>query len=344
LGRLTWSGVDLFFVLSGFLIGGILLDAKNSDHFFKAFYLRRIYRILPLYLAFLATIFIVNWTVTLPVELASFSVKSGMSPVYYLTLSQNLWMGINNDFGADVLAVTWSLSIEEQFYLILPLIVRFTNRKALKWFILGAILVSICSRIILFQNFPQYNLTTYVLLICRVDALMLGVAGALLVRSERGGAVLLRFRWVLVFALVVLGGGILLATFRYWTIGTFPMVSIGYTWLALFYLCLLLLGISKRDTWIGKVLSLRPLVWIGGLAYGLYLLHQPVLRLCYWLFLSERPRISSPIELAIMLLAAFLALLLSVASWKFFERPFVEKGHRFKYDSETQVQRLDAAA
>src|SRR5258705_6696702 len=115
---------------------------------------------------------------------------------------------------------------------------------------LGAIIVSICSRIILFQIFPQYKLATYVLLICRVDALMLGVAGALLVRSERGVAVLLRFRWVLVFALVVLGGGIVLATFRYWTIGTFPMVSIGYTSLALFYLCLLLLAMSKRGAWI----------------------------------------------------------------------------------------------
>jgi peptidoglycan/LPS O-acetylase OafA/YrhL len=92
LGKLSWSGVDLFFVLSGFLIGGILLDARESPRYFQTFYIRRAYRILPLYAA-ITTIFLVRHLPFhfIPGSLGSFS-PLNIPWASYVTLTQNFWM------------------------------------------------------------------------------------------------------------------------------------------------------------------------------------------------------------------------------------------------------------
>src|ERR1043166_7724662 len=92
--RLTWSGVDLFFVLSGFLIGGILLDAKNSPDYLRTFYIRRAYRILPIYCVVVCIFFI--WIIWV---LSDGPTSVAIPWFAYATLTQNFWMALLGDFG-----------------------------------------------------------------------------------------------------------------------------------------------------------------------------------------------------------------------------------------------------
>jgi peptidoglycan/LPS O-acetylase OafA/YrhL len=171
LGRLSWSGVDLFFVLSGFLIGGILLDAVDSPHYFKTFYIRRAYRILPLYSVLLALAVIVE--------------RGASWLPRYVLLLQNFWMAWTGVFGVYALSVTWSLAIEEQFYLTLPPLIRFTSRKALTKIMIGAVLLAPPCRALAIAFLPGKLLAAYVLMPCRMDALGLGVLIVIATRSPR---------------------------------------------------------------------------------------------------------------------------------------------------------------
>ena len=116
-----WSGVDLFFVLSGFLIGGILFDARDATNYFKVFYMRRFYRILPLYGAIcLSTVAI--FYVHLSTHAWLFD-RAKIPWYAYLTFGQNFWIVTFRTLGNWPLAVTWSLAVEEQFYLTLPFVI-----------------------------------------------------------------------------------------------------------------------------------------------------------------------------------------------------------------------------
>ena len=111
----TWSGVDLFFVLSGFLIGGILLDNKGSKDYFKIFYIRRICRIFPLYFLWLALFAAISYgaayfVVANRLHQIDWLFQNSMPMWSYLTFTQNIAMAFKGDFGANWLGVTWSLA------------------------------------------------------------------------------------------------------------------------------------------------------------------------------------------------------------------------------------------
>src|SRR2546430_16200390 len=104
---LTWSGVDLFFVLSGFLIGGILLDHRNTSNYFRVFYLRRVCRIFPLYFIVLA-LFLALFATSIATSPSFRSLFQDPFPIWsYATFSQNILMGIRGDFGPGFLGITW---------------------------------------------------------------------------------------------------------------------------------------------------------------------------------------------------------------------------------------------
>src|SRR3984885_11738011 len=114
-----WMGVDLFFVLSGFLITGILVDTKNSDGYFRNFYVRRCLRIWPLYYSLLFFMFVI---VRFLSQSEFQAVVQTSSPWWAFPLFlQNFLLPISTN-AAGPLGVTWSLAIEEQFYLVWPLV------------------------------------------------------------------------------------------------------------------------------------------------------------------------------------------------------------------------------
>src|SRR5438477_5061376 len=105
-GRIGWSGVDLFFVLSGFLIGGILLDAREASNFYCVFYARRFFRIIPAYFVLLLSYILVASLASMHPRLRLVAENSLPIGPYFVFL-QNLWMGMKNIMGGSELGMTW---------------------------------------------------------------------------------------------------------------------------------------------------------------------------------------------------------------------------------------------
>ena len=209
--RLMWSGVDLFFVLSGFLIGGILLDVRASSNYFEVFYVRRFFRIVPIY--FCCLIAYIGIVVAVHAGMAarfSYITADRLPFASYIFFIQNFWMAAHNTLGGGGLGVTWSLAVEEQFYLTLPLIIRVVPRRHLMRVLLLGILLSLATRIALYATHPGNQVSWYVLMPCRVDALFLGVLGAVWFRTPSFRGMFDRQRTSIRLALLALGCGVLL--------------------------------------------------------------------------------------------------------------------------------------
>jgi len=311
LGRLTWSGVDLFFVLSGFLIGGILLDAKDSTNYFSVFYRRRFFRILPLY----AVVLVIVWATH-----GNAWLKADLLPWWsYVTLTQNFVMAVRNTLGGNALAITWSLAIEEQFYLTLPLVIRFTSRKTLKRIVLAFIILAPVIRLVVFLRLGPT--AAQVLMPCRADALLIGVGIAAL----KGENYPIPYWGPLIVSAVILA----VCIFKSWGIGSFEMSVWGYSIVAVFYGSLLCAVLDRRP----RVLRWGWLCGLGITAYAIYLFHQTLQGLLYWQLFAINPILRVRTVTA-ALTAICLTLLLARISWKYLERPLISTGHRSRYSSE----------
>jgi peptidoglycan/LPS O-acetylase OafA/YrhL len=336
-GRLAWSGVDLFFVLSGFLIGGILLDARDSSNYFRVFYTRRFFRIVPIYTICLAGAYLLSVLFNhglAPRFAWMFEEQIAFKP--YLIFLQNFWMAKNTTYGMFGLGVTWSLAIEEQFYLTLPLVIRLLNPRSLLIAVVGGIVFAPILRVALCELWPSHNLSWVVMMPCRADALLLGVLGAMALRSPRWRERLQTNRSLLVGALMVLACGFVVVTKYLPSPYGFGMVSIGFTWLALFYFSILLCGLLYRESWLGRCLRWRWLGWLGSIAYGTYLFHEFVRAFVFGLISAHLPFRMSFQEFDISVLALVVTLVICRASWVFFEKPLIDVGHQVRYQRAAQ--------
>jgi peptidoglycan/LPS O-acetylase OafA/YrhL len=329
--RLSWSGVDLFFVLSGFLIGGILLNARESRNYFRTFYIRRAFRILPVYCIFLALylgrhvvayMFAGHFGSTSPLPVPWFS---------FLTFTQNLWMVAFGWFGPMAIAPTWSLAVEEQFYLTVPFLIRRMRTQTL-----FAVLICIIIGAPILRGILPYVLThgdfgTYVLMPCRADALALGVLGALAFRSARFRQRVRNSSW-LVYSLVgVTFIGVAFLTIRGTNQYSPPTATWGLSCLALFYASILMIAVCKTGGILERVLSLGVLRRLGAVAYCTYLIHE-ILIVATRGALSAHTDLSRPGVWAIGgVLGVSMALAIASLSWKFLEKPLLRRGHKYQY-------------
>jgi peptidoglycan/LPS O-acetylase OafA/YrhL len=337
------SGVDLFFVLSGFLLGGILLDKAEAPNYFKAFYARRFCRILPLYFLCLLVFLIL-----LPVTLGWLSGDSfGMLlgdplPLWsYVTFTHNFAMAQLGGWGTLWLAHTWSLAVEEQFYLILPFLIRSfsRSREKLPYVLVGLILSAPLLRAFLYNFHPHGDVAFYVLMPCRADSLLLGVLCAYAIRDERC-LNLLRTHTKGLYGLlaVLLAAGVALTVLFRLLVPTVhvPLVaaSYGYTWLPLVYSCILLIAVTEKRGLVTLVTRIRPLGRLAVVAFGVFLLHMPILIFFQRLTtVGLLPQAGS--HYIIPLGALVLTLMLASISWIFFERRIVGWGRSFKYGDVT---------
>jgi peptidoglycan/LPS O-acetylase OafA/YrhL len=310
--HLGWSGVDLFFVLSGFLIGGILLDHRDAQRYYKVFYARRVHRIFPIYYLMVALQLLGSavWPMS--------SIFASRMPQWaYLFYAQNL-MG---DFttGSLWIGVTWSLAVEEQFYLIFPIVVRWLNRRRLLRVILGCVIGAPILRILLIRQGFGFE-QVYPLLPRRADALALGVLAAMTVRStaarswvQRNSAVLyLCFGTLAMISITLLKW----TTYRY--VGT-----VGYSVLGIMYFLLIVLLLLNPLPLLKAVFQIRWLRWLGGISYCVYLIHQPVRAGA--LLLMENNALTGVVS-------ACVTLAIATCSWRWFEGPLQRRGHlHFKY-------------
>jgi peptidoglycan/LPS O-acetylase OafA/YrhL len=173
------SGVDLFFVLSGYLITSILLANSGSGHYFKTFYGRRSLRILPIYFL-MVTVYLAGQNIHGDAARYLFS---GSVPWWsYVIGLQNIWMAAEQTYGAYWFAGTWSLAIEEQFYLFFPLIVYWVPRRVLPWLLVALLVLCPIGRIMAYSLGDRFGY--YVLMPLRADIMAIGSLIAWLEFSE----------------------------------------------------------------------------------------------------------------------------------------------------------------
>lgn len=332
--RIGWSGVDLFFVLSGFLIGGILLDARTSGNYFRVFYARRFFRIIPLYLLLL----LIVWGVSIiwpsaPVLGLGRPGISHLSWMAYLLLIQNFSMTLHNTAGLIPLGVTWSLAVEEQFYLSLPVLIRYLSQRALYATVLSGILLSPILRAICYQISPTDHFSWFTLLPCRADTLLLGVLVALLVRDVPESKMAVLSRRASIVLLPLLSAGVIcLAFWAFDFTANYLLITFGMSLLAIFYAVLLLCSLRFPSGFWGAMLRWRPLRSLGTVAYGMYLFHTFILQFFYDRFFMRRfPSLHSPRDIAVVLCAFASMVAFCALSWRFFEAPLLRIGHHWKY-------------
>jgi peptidoglycan/LPS O-acetylase OafA/YrhL len=303
---LGWLGVNIFFVLSGFLIGSIILEQHAQPGFFKRFYLKRAARIVPVYfVVFVLAIFAAGATT------GHVWSDHPFSPFVYGSFTTNFFMSFSGADGGTWLKPTWTLAVEEQFYLLLPLLIVFTPRRFLVW-VLGALwLGAIGFRIAFAGGNPIAALS---LLPCRMDLLLSGVLIALAQRRFD----LSRYRMALRIAPLAAAIGLLLVAAltpaRYFTLFSGSITSIGIAGFLLAIMHGAPEGARFRAPW---------LRYFGQISYALYLVHQPVSGLLHGLLLNGAPDVATPAQIAVTILSAGVSVALAAASWRWLESPIL---------------------
>jgi peptidoglycan/LPS O-acetylase OafA/YrhL len=331
-----WSGVDLFFVLSGFLITGILLEAKGSPAYFRSFYMRRVLRILPLYYLAVCIYFFLLIPSLRVLAPGRASVVSAVShPVseqlwYFVHLSN--WR-IGRQITFNGIDHFWSLAIEEQFYLVWPLIVLALSRRAL---------LRVCGVLIVF-SFALRNLPSvlaihavnphwvYCATPFRLDALAFGAGLSVLVLDQR-----FRRDWRL-WACASLCAGVALVVVAYVRSGSasfesVPMAALGFTGVALAYSALVGFAAMRAGTAAAAFLRSPALLELGRLSYGIYVAHRPLSILAPGLQTALARHIGGvPASLTMIVTGGAISYGLALVSWRLIERPFLRLKDRFPY-------------
>ena len=305
-----WLGVQVFFVLSGFLITGILLEARNDERYYGPFMARRVLRIFPLYYAVLMAAFVVAPLVS------GHALEGHEHQVWLWTYTSN-WAEPSGR-GVPLFPHFWSLAIEEQFYLAWPFLVRVLSPRRLLELCIALVVVALGSRIAL-RAAGLGSLGAYMFTICRIDALAVGAIAAILFRRPRFVTALLErrrsVRWLaaggLLVTIVLTRGaprsGLLTQTF-------------GYAAFAVLFGALVLdaaLTSNDEPDLLGRILLLSPLRLAGKYSYAMYIFHTP-LHLLVGLPVLARLTAGRPVGMmvgivyfAIATLVTFLAALLS---------------------------------
>jgi peptidoglycan/LPS O-acetylase OafA/YrhL len=317
------TGVDLFFVLSGFLIIGILIDNRNSESLFSTFYARRMARIFP---AYFLLIFVYWLCFGVTGSTPAFNASHGWvvqlgTQVCFL---YNWLMAYDNGAVSRGFSVTWSVAIEEQFYLIAPFVVWVTPPQYLKRILICGALIAIVLRAGLFAMAPKHTLAPYILPFTRIDCLCAGGLLAIVWRDQR---ILDRLRPIAVLATLVLIGPVVLMNVCIVKYDLNKhMYFWGHTLLSIFYFFVILTAITRKP----GVLRLSIFTGAGSISYALYLFHPLFISLFFTLF--RRPEaITNWTDFFIAAGALLASVGFCVLSYRYYETPIRKLGHRKQY-------------
>lgn len=305
-------GVNLFFVISGFLITGVLMDARGAENYFRNFYLRRALRILPIYyLSLAAVVLVARWH--------GGSVGDVWYYVFYaqdVPIARSYWhphfpIGFNN---------AWSLAVEEQFYLIWPLAIYWLKDRVL--YLLSAILfvVAFFWRVHLLAAYPGNPAMADCTLLVNADCLVSGACLCLFLRKVRSFEGRLPFLACLAF----LSLSWAIAILSYLTGDWSQSRLLHWDGLALrsilpiFFASVVAFAALQRPRLVCAFLSNRLLVWVGQISYGLYLYHVPI----YGFIHPIEAGYQSPASrILFALLKISLSFCAASLSWRFIETP-----------------------
>ena len=227
--------------------------------------------------------------------------------------------------------MTWSLGVEEQFYLISPPLVRLVSTQNLKSILIATLILTPLFRAALFLFWAEGRFAMYVWMPCRADSLAVGVLVALLWQEGKIQRWYVSYRSQ--FYLLIGGLALPIPFFIKWLFSPylFWMGFLGYSWLALFFVCVLLLSLLEPHSLWSGILGWGFLREMGRLSYCIYLIHLLVLGMCHALILHSSPSIASARGIAVTLLAFGATYIFATCSWYFFEHPFLRLGHFCRY-------------
>jgi peptidoglycan/LPS O-acetylase OafA/YrhL len=334
--RAGWCGVDLFFVLSGFLITGILFDARGSRGYFRNFYMRRLLRIFPLYYGVLLFLFVILPLATSFRVLAPESIRENQGWLW--CYCSNVRMVLTGEwlFNSDWCQLNhfWSLAVEEHFYLLWPLAVFRLDRRTMMALCGVCVLTAPAIRVgLVLADGPTF--APYILTPCRMDALALGGWVALAVRGPRGLAGLVGgARWL------ALASGTLLVGLFVWRHGFSSqdpvMQTAGYSLLALFFAAALVpILATPRHGLPGRFVHSSALGFFGKYSYSLYVFHvllypvaRAVLPTAALADFFQSQLLAVAVQGAAMIAMTLLA---AVLSWHLYEKQFLKLKRFFEY-------------
>ena len=339
-----FMGVDIFFVLSGFLITGILYDSRHQAHRFRDFYARRVLRIFPLYYSVLLLMLLL-W------------------PIFRWQTEPGLWLWVghlgnwaryivyrsNDVYHLDVLRSThfirsqvyfghfWSLCVEEQFYLVWPLVVFLVrSRKRLLVLSTAIVVLEPLLRLVLYIWLPAWLVQSDLLLrgtVFRLDALLIGAIIALVLRGPREAWLHRHGR--LLSALAVLPLIAVLLEYHHRTHAAYAnihdpsIITVGITAAPLFGAALLL-ELIRAGSPLTRLFTWRPLVRLGQVSYGFYVFHDLphdlYRHVCTRLFHTQRG-----VDLGVAALALLSTTVLSLLSFRYYETPFLKLKSHFSH-------------
>ncbi len=331
-----WLGVDVFFVLSGFLITGIHFDTRNDSRFFQRFYIRRGLRIFPVF--YLVFFVLLSLTPVLHYE------WHGLQLTYWAYLG-NFFANSNNSLSllisknypnaATVLfGHFWSLCVEEQFYLLWPLAIwMIRDRVRLLWTAGGMSLLAVLLRVAMVALTPQDIAWTWVIrtLPFRLDTLLIGAILALLLRGPSADVWQRRCKYMLVAASTLLGILLFLPFSRHF----FALLTGGLL-LAAVASAGLIGSALRPGSMTFQFFHLRPIRTLGKYSYGFYIfqmLYYPgwVHFLRFLMGKTHSILLGGLIEIPCNF---FITFMVSKLSYDFFEVRFLRWKDRFQYDSE----------
>jgi peptidoglycan/LPS O-acetylase OafA/YrhL len=319
-----WAGVDLFFVLSGYLITGRLLDTVGQRGYVAGFYRNRVLRIWPLYYAV-----VVPFLLLIPyirqISGADLTLYE-QHPIGFFFFVQN-WTFIRYGPLQDLsLGHLWTLAVEEQFYLVWPFVILFVRdpRRRIALFI-SVILIVLVTRYIYFTSHQSGDGPVHIFYntFFRIDSL---VAGSLLCQLHRLNIPIPKV-WVTLLACAGLLTYPVVCTLAGDTSTLLPFnISGGFTLVAIAFACILHLALQPGHL-VARLCEIRPLRWVGKISYGLYMIHMPV-----WIILGNKLFLSQGAAWAgherlyywiVALICILVSFLLSAISYRYYESFFL---------------------
>jgi len=282
---LGWFAVNMFFVLSGFLIGRLIIEKKDYENFAVVFAMRRLCRTVPSYIISVLLIFALLWVF----RAKSWTHFDTAFPLWsYLTFSQNIFMGATGGVGAYWASPTWTLALEEQLYMLLPFVFLFAPRRLWLPILINVAILAVAIRAAIFTTGVVSPTWGLVMLPARGDVLVAGVIAAIVFKDGRLD--LSRYDYALRCAPIVL---LLMTTLitlvdpverRLFNIFAPLLVSAAFASLLL----AIVRGAPEGKRFEGKVLR-----FFGDNSYCIYLTHLMVLGLMHGLILDAKPQLGA---------------------------------------------------
>jgi peptidoglycan/LPS O-acetylase OafA/YrhL len=320
-----WFGVDLFFVLSGFLITGILVQTRAATNYFAVFYMRRILRIFPIYYATLLAAFVCAARIPSAASLLP-PLREWWLYALYLENWIALWV---HGWPPNAIGHFWSLAVEEQFYLLWPLCVLAFSRETLARVALGGALLALVIRCA-WVGLAGANIGMTLATFCRMDSLLTGALCALVYLRHVGGNPI---RHLKVWCVAPLAAFVALAILTHGALAF--IASVGFSLLAIGFGALILgAAVNDRESDpLQRVLRNRVLSRVGKYSYGMYVYHVPLLWACQLLVFNRLPAalVVQPVfAIAYVCGLALLTFAVAVISYEYVERPILGLKRHFE--------------